>query len=139
MLDVIDVGYPHPYPPRVTAFTEPFWKALEDRRFITTRSASTQRLTFPPKPISPVDWTDDMEWVDLSGRGTLYAHTTIHAAPTAFVGELPYTVAIVDLDEGLRLATRWVGETAPQIGAAVEIVVVRHTDRASYAVRAASR
>lgn len=137
MLDTIQVDYPHPYPARTSAFSRPFWDALAEGRFITTRSVSTGRLTFPPKPISPDDWSTDMEWVDLSGAGTLYSHTTIHASPTAFMHELPYSVGIVDLDEGLRLATRFIGDVPAQIGMRVELVVVRHTDVLSYAARPA--
>ena len=135
MLETIDVDYPHPYPARISEFTQPFWDALAEGRFVTTRSLSTARLTFPPKPISPDDWSTEMEWVDLSGSGTLYSHTTIHASPTAFMSELPYKVCIVDLDEGLRMATRFLGDLAPRIGMRVELVVVRHTDRMSYAAR----
>lgn len=138
MIPAIKVATPHPYPPRISEFTQPFWDALSEGRFVTTRSASTGQLTFPPKPISPTSWTQDMEWVELSGFGTLYAHTTIHAAPSAFVDDLPYTVCIVDLDENLRMATRFVGETPPRIGERVEVVAVRHTDRLSYAVRPVS-
>jgi len=137
MLETIDVDYPHPYPARISEFSRTFWDALAEGRFVTTRSLSTSRLTFPPKPISPDDWSSEMEWVDLSGTGTLYSHTTIHASPTAFMHELPYAVCIVDLDEGLRMATRYVGARPAEIGMRVQIVVVRHTDVLSYAVRPA--
>ena len=136
MLESVQVDYPHPYPPRVSEFSQTFWDALAEGRFLTTRSVSTSRLTFPPKPLSPDDWSTDMEWVELSGEGTLYSHTTIHASPTAFIAELPYTLCIVDLDEGLRLATRYIGDTPPQIGGRVRLVTVHHTDRVSYAARA---
>ncbi|WP_022879425.1 Zn-ribbon domain-containing OB-fold protein [Microbacterium sp. B19] len=135
MIDIVTVDTPHPYPPRISAFTRPFWDALAEGRLLTTRSVTTGALTFPPKPISPADWTTDVEWVELSGSGVLYSHTTIHAAPTAFVGDLPYRVAIVDLDEGLRVATRHIGEIAPVIGAPVDLVAVRHTDAVSFAAR----
>ncbi|HKP07469.1 MAG TPA: Zn-ribbon domain-containing OB-fold protein [Microbacterium sp.] len=135
MLESVHVDYPHPYPPRVSEFSQTFWDALAEGRFLTTRSVSTNRLTFPPKPLSPDDWSTDMEWVELSGTGTLYSHTTIHASPTAFLSELPYIVCIVDLDEGLRLATRYLGDAPPTIGARVGLVTVHHTDRVSYAAR----
>jgi uncharacterized OB-fold protein len=137
MLDTISVDFPHPYPPRISEFSRTFWDALGEGRFLTTRSVSTGRLTFPPKPVSPDDWSTDMEWVELSGYGTLYSHTTIHASPTAFTSELPYSVCIVDLDEGLRLATRFIGDAPAEIGTRVQLVVVRYTDAVSYAARPA--
>ncbi|MDE2059288.1 MAG: OB-fold domain-containing protein [candidate division NC10 bacterium] len=44
--------------------------------------------------------------VNLSGRGTLTSFTTIRVPPTAFQGQEPYTVAVIDLDEGLRVTAR---------------------------------
>lgn len=133
MLPFVDIGTPQPYPPRISEFTKPFWDGLRDGRFLTTRSRSTGRLTFPPKPISPLDWSDDVEWTELAGTGVLYSHTTVHAAPEVFVPELPYRVCIVDLDEDLRIVTRYLGAT-PTIGERVRLVAVRYTDAASYAV-----
>lgn len=135
MLEIVELDVPHPYPPRISDFTRPFWEGLADGRLLTTRSRSTGRLTFPPKPISPVDWADDMEWTELTPTGVLYSHTTIHAAPQIFVRELPYSVCIVDLDDGLRIVTRYLGET-PAIGQRVRVVAVRYTDAMSFAVRA---
>ncbi len=44
--------------------------------------------------------------VNLSGRGTLASFTTIRVPPTVFLGQEPYDVAVIDLDEGLRVTTR---------------------------------
>lgn len=42
--------------------------------------------------------------------GTVYTDTVIHSAPEKFVGEAPYQVAIVSLDEGGRVTARIDGE-----------------------------
>jgi uncharacterized OB-fold protein len=42
----------------------------------------------------------------LSGRGTLTSFTTIRVAPTVFLGQEPYDIAVIDLDEGLRVTAR---------------------------------
>jgi uncharacterized OB-fold protein len=135
VIETIDVDYPHPYPPRITEFTRRFWDGLREGRLITTAGRRSGQAAFPPKPISPQDWDEEVDWIELSGKGKLYSHTTIHAAPAAFVHELPYRVCIVDLDENVRLATRFVGENEPRVGEPVEIVAVRYTDFTSYAAR----
>jgi hypothetical protein len=62
-----------------------------------------------------------------SGRGTLHAFTIVHRAPAReFQADVPYVVALIDLDEGVRLLATLV-EVAPdpvavRIGARVEIV-----------------
>ncbi|GGL16181.1 Zn-ribbon domain-containing OB-fold protein [Nocardia jinanensis] len=138
MIPIVDIPSGHPYPQRVTEATAPFWDALREGRLITTANATTGRPTFPPKPIDPHTWSQDVTWIELAGRGTLYSFTTIHAAPDAFVDEVPYRVCVVDLDEGLRLATRLWGSDEVRPGDRVEIIAVRYTDHISFAARSLS-
>ena len=130
----IDLAGPRPWPPRVSAFTSPFWDALAEGRLTTTRGRTSGRLTFPPKPFCPYDW-GEVEWVDLSGRGRLYSQTVIHAAPAVFACEAPIHNGIVDLDEGLRVAARILGDTS--LDSAMECVVLPYADGPLFAFRAA--
>lgn len=94
------------YPPRMTEFTRTFWDGLKEGRFLTSRCKDCGHLTFPPKPICPECWKSDLEWVELSGRGSLVSYTEVSAAPQMFAHEAPYTLCIVDLDEGVRCVSR---------------------------------
>lgn len=94
------------YPPRMTAFTQPFWDALRDGRFVTSRCRDCGHMTFPPKPVCPECWKNDVEWAELSGLGVLASYTEVSAAPQMFAHEAPYTLCIVDLDEGVRCVSR---------------------------------
>lgn len=123
-----------PWPPRVTSHSQRFWDALADGRLMTTRGKTSGRVTFPPKPFCPYDWGKEVEWVELSGRGTLYSQTVIHAVPAAFQAEAPIRNGIVDLDEGLRLAARILGE--PDLDAAMECVVLDYDDGPLFGFRA---
>jgi uncharacterized OB-fold protein len=129
-LELIAVDRERSYPPRVTEFTQPFWQALSEGRLQTTRCRACARLSFPPKPICPHCWTDDVEWAQLGTRGRLYTWTRIHAGPEMFAHELPYEVGIVDLDAGLRVAVRLVlkpGQACvPDL--AVRLVVLQFRD-----------
>jgi uncharacterized OB-fold protein len=50
-----------------------------------------------------------MEWVPTSGRGSLYSWTIVHQVwNEAYADELPYTLALVELEEGPMFATRLV-------------------------------
>ena len=135
-LPFIDVQAARPWPPRVSAFTKPFWDALAEGRLTTTRGKSSRRLTFPPKPFCPYDWGREIEWVELTGRGRLYSQTVIHATPAAFAREAPIRNGIVTLEEGLRVAARILGE--PALDAAMECVVLRYADGPLFAFRAES-
>jgi uncharacterized OB-fold protein len=133
-LAFIEVPAARPWPPRISAFTRRFWEALAGGRLMTTRGRTSGRLTFPPKPYCPHDWGREVEWVELTGRGRLYAQTVIHAVPAAFAAEAPIRNGIVDLEEGLRIAARILG--APVLDAAVECVVLRYADGPLFAFRA---
>lgn len=135
MIDIIDLDRPHPYPPRLTPFTAKFWEALAEGRFITTQFASSDTPVFPPRDFDPVTWSRDIEWVDLSGRGKLYSVTSVHAAPEVFREFIPYQVAIIDLDEGIRLATAFLGPVDTPLDSPVEMVALRYTDSLSFAAR----
>ncbi len=58
----------------------------------------------------------------LSGRGHIRAWTTIHIAPTRYANEAPYTVVLVDLEEGIAVMGRLTGDTAAEQDASVTIV-----------------
>jgi len=129
-LERIAVERERSYPPRVTAFTQPFWQALSEGRLQTTRCRACGRLSFPPKPICPHCWTEDVEWTPVAGRGRLYSWTRIHAGPEMFAHELPYEVGIVDLDAGLRVAVRLVLKPGQACAPdrAVRLVVLQFLD-----------
>jgi uncharacterized OB-fold protein len=123
------VDLPRAYPPRVTEFTEPFWRGLGDGVLRTTRCTACAETSFPPKPICPSCWTGTIEWIEVEPTGKLYSWTRIHAGPAAFADELPYAVGVVDLDCGLRLACRLRGEgTEWACGEPVELVVLDYCD-----------
>ena len=137
-LPILRIDRPRSYPPRVTAFTARFWKALDEGSLQTTRCEACERLTFPPKPVCPHCWSDRVGWTPLSGRGKLYSRTVVHAAPAVFRAEVPYSVGIVDLVENLRIATGLAGNAA-QIGDDVEIVVLRYSDGPLFAAQFVGR
>ena len=60
----------------------------------------------------------------------------MHAVPSHFRHEVPYRVGIVDLDDGIRLATRVLGvQEGFGIGARAEIVVLAYEDGPLFAAR----
>ncbi|MDI1339578.1 MAG: Zn-ribbon domain-containing OB-fold protein [Hydrogenophaga sp.] len=126
-----------PYPPTSSEFTARFWQGLSEHQFLATHCDDCGRLSFPPKPFCPHCWSRAARWQALSPRGVVYSATTIHAAPQVFRSESPYQVGIVDLDAGLRIATRLLGTTssAAAIGQPVELVVVEYDDGPLFAAQ----
>ena len=98
---------------------------LKDGRLMGSACKSCGYTTFPPRADCPRCMSAEFGFKEYSGRGKLYTHTTITAAPTGFDDMAPYTVAMVELDEGGRLIG-WVGDTLPidelRIGMEVQVV-----------------
>jgi uncharacterized protein len=98
---------------------------LKDGRLMGTRCTGCGYTTFPPRADCPRCLSGEYEFNEISGRGTVYTFSEIAAAPTGFEDEVPYTVAVVDLEEGGRLLA-WVGETIGDgelaIGGEVQVV-----------------
>lgn len=134
-LPIINLDKKRAYPPRESAFTHRFWNSLEAGRFETTNCGDCGRASFPPKPFCPHCWSKKLSWIQLRGKGKLYSQTVIHAAPAVFRAEAPYRVGIVDLEEGLRIATRLISDASPDLDTPVELIVLRYVDGALFAAR----
>lgn len=87
--------------------------ALKEGRFMLQRSRSSGKYYFPPRVVAPATGADDLEWVEVSGKGEVHALTVIGRKPERG-GD--YNIAIVELDEGPRLMTRIVGTEKAAIG-----------------------
>lgn len=83
-----------------------FYGYLEEGRFMIQRSASTGRHVFYPRVVMPGTGEADLEWVEASGEGTVYATTVTRRRPEKG-GD--YNVALIDLAEGPRMMARVVG------------------------------
>jgi hypothetical protein len=82
--------------------SKPFWEAASRGELLIQRCPSGHRQ-FYPRAVCKVCGADP-EWEPASGRGTVHTFTIIrqqHARP--FRDELPYVVAMVELDEGVRM------------------------------------
>lgn len=79
---------------------------LAEGRFMIQRSASTGAHVFYPRPFVPGTGETDLEWVEASGEGTVYATTVNRRSPDKGGS---FNVALVDLAEGPRMMSRVVG------------------------------
>jgi hypothetical protein len=85
------------------------------------------KVSFPPRLICPECKSRSFEPVRLKENGTIVTYTVIRVAPKQFSKEIPYVVAIVELEDGVRLTTQ-VADCGPEevaIGARVKMVFRR--------------
>ncbi len=96
--------------PRPTAISAPFWRAAAQGKLLLQRCRRCSSFIYYPRPFCPTCLSDDLEWKEASGRGTVYTYTVVRRAATpAFADKVPYVLAIVELEEGPRMLTNIVG------------------------------
>lgn len=90
--------------------TESFWDGCREHRLLFQRCRRCGAVRFYPRILCLACSSTDAEWIEASGRGRVYSHSTVHRAPTpAFRADVPYVLAIVELEEGVRMMTNIVG------------------------------
>ncbi len=79
---------------------------------------------FPPRDICPECGDEAKEHYQFSGRGEVYSYTTLYNAPAGYEEQAPYTVAMVQLEEGPLVTAQLtdIDVKEPEVGMPVEMV-----------------
>lgn len=97
-------GDTNPRPvPQPWLLTRPFWQAARAHRLVVQYDAEADAWQFYPRAISVHTSRRNLEWREVSGKGTLYSYTVTHVPPRGFAGREPYLVGVVELIEGVRM------------------------------------
>ena len=117
--------------PELTELTRAFWTGGKDGQLRITRCEDCLRFIHPPAPICPACLSRQVSPVSVAGTGSV-ASFTINHQPWFPGLEVPYAVAIVELDEqpGLRLTTNIIGQRLDEIaiGQRVQVVFEQNDD-----------
>ena len=101
---------PARYEPEPSEVAAPFWDATRGHRLILQWCVACEQPVFFPRAICPRCLGSDLEWRPASGLGTVYAVTIEHRPQNpAMAAMAPYAVALVDLDEGVRMLSNVIG------------------------------
>jgi uncharacterized OB-fold protein len=81
----------------------PFWAAAAEGKLLIQHCPSCGSRQFYPRSIC-ISCGGDPAWEEASGRGRLYTFTIVRQnGAEPFRSELPYVVAMIDLEEGPRM------------------------------------
>lgn len=111
--------------PAPTPASAPYWEGLREHRLVAPRCRRCGTLFFYPRARCPACLSDGLDWEPLSGRGRIYSSTVVRQAlHPAFVEEVPYVFAVVELDEGIRMPTNIVECDPEAVGPGDPVEVV---------------
>jgi uncharacterized OB-fold protein len=103
----------------------PFFNGAREGKLILQHCSGCDRWSFPVRERCPHCFAARLEWRQASGRGTLYTFTVMHQVMNpGFASAVPYNVAQVDLEEGVRMVSNVVGirNDALRVGMKLEAV-----------------
>ena len=90
--------------PVADELSRPFWSAANERQLALQRCASCGYYNHPPRPFCDACLAQELHFVPVSGRGTVYAFTVMHQRDVAgFENEAPFINLVVELEEQPRL------------------------------------
>ena len=115
--------------PSPTELSKPHWDGCKNGELVVQRCTACGTFVFIPQPTCTGCLSDALEWVQSSGKGVVYSCTTVHR-PQRLEFEVPYTVAIVELEEGWHMLTNIVEcpHEEIEIGMPVEVTFRKMTD-----------
>ncbi len=106
--------------PLVSLESAAYWQAANEGRLLVKRCLACGDVHFYPRDICPFCLSDETEWLQAEGTGTIYSFSTMGKAEAA------YTLAFVSLDEGVTVLTNLVNcdPSVIAIGQRVTVVFV---------------
>jgi uncharacterized OB-fold protein len=79
--------------------TTPYWTAAAEGRLLVKYCTACGEYHFYPRALCPFCFSDQTEWRDAAGTGTIYSFSVTRR------GEVPYAIAYVTLAEGPTMMT----------------------------------
>jgi len=87
-----------------------FWREIQSRyNLVGTKCGNCGKVDFPPRSVCPDcgrKSVGKMQTYKLGGKGTVVTYTTIYDAPSQFDLQKPYVMAIIQMEEGVRLTSQ---------------------------------
>ena len=118
--------------PTMSGETRPYWEACRRGQLLIQRCDNCNEYQFYPRGVCVACFTPNIKWVQSSGKGTVWTFTVTrqNRAP-GFAEDVPYVLALVELEEGVKMFTNII-DCPPQdvrIGMPVEVTFRRASDQ----------
>ncbi|KRB81574.1 Zn-ribbon domain-containing OB-fold protein [Noviherbaspirillum sp. Root189] len=110
-----------------------YWDGARENRLMIRKCKSCGTVHFLPRYLCPKCWSTELEWIQASGRGTVHSYSIVRrAALPEFADQVPYVLALIDLDEGTRMMANILGKDAleTRIADRVEVCFEQRGDNA---------
>ena len=87
--------------PRPTPETEAYWDGCRKHELLLQRCVACSEFQFYPRIVCTSCLSDKLEWVKANGQGKILTFTVVRRPVSeAYAADIPYVVALIELDEG---------------------------------------
>jgi len=117
--------------PAIDPDSAPYWEGAKKGRLMIQRCNATGQTFLYSRQLVPGVVESEVEWIEASGRGTIYSYTVARRpAGQAFADMAPYVIVSVELAEGARVMSNLVTDDPDSvaIGQPVEVVFDKVSD-----------
>lgn len=84
-----------------------FWRENASRyNLVGSKCGNCGKIFFPPRTVCPICHRKSigkMEPIKLKGDGEVLTFSIVHEAPSQFEMQKPYVIALIQMDEGVRI------------------------------------
>jgi len=111
--------------PRPAPESLPYWQAAREHRLALPKCEDCEKFWFPPSRACPHCLSMNVSFQTVSGRGKVFSFATFHRVyRPAFAQDVPYVVALVELEEGPRVLTNILGISHEDVRCEMPVEVV---------------
>jgi uncharacterized OB-fold protein len=102
--------------PPTSKVSTPFWEATREKRLVLQHCSACAKAIWFPRVLCPHCSGSDLRWRDATGRGTVYAVSVQYRPGSPQLKDrVPYAVALIDLDEGVRMMSNVIVDDAESV------------------------
>jgi uncharacterized OB-fold protein len=105
--------------------SKPYWDGLREHKLLMPRCDACEGYWFPPSLLCPRCNSAKWTWTAVSGRGRIFSYVVYHRVyHPGFADEVPYAVAVIELDEGPRMISNVIGIAPDKLACDMEVEVI---------------
>jgi len=110
--------------PEMQPWSRAFWEGAKRHKLLIQVCTDCDARIFYPRKICPECWSRNLSWTEASGRGKIYSYSvTLAGVEEKFADDLPFVLALVDLEEGVRMMTNIVDCPHDEVSIGMDVEV----------------
>jgi len=111
--------------PSPDADSAALWRGLRDGVLLLQHCDDCRHVQYYQQGMCRQCGSENLTHRAASGRGKVHSFSVVHRAPgPAFKDDVPYAVLLVDLEEGPRMISTFVGGRPDDVGFDMDVVLV---------------